>query len=184
MRANDRGRNRFASSLRWNRWQASASLNHPIPQPRRRPLNQPPLRIEADRPAHDVVRQLPRNGFALDVAAFRGELRKAVGEAASSSVGMGGRWRNRREACKDYHRGAATARRRPPDGVASTQRRSVNVVGAAVIGRGCVETSLVDPCVVRSGGPCWRSGAGVTSALIERRRRFNNRRQAAVRCIT
>jgi hypothetical protein len=34
-----------------------------------------PVRIEADRTAQDVVRQLPRNGFALDVSAFPSDLR-------------------------------------------------------------------------------------------------------------
>jgi len=53
-------------------------LYHRIAQPSDAPLDRPPLRIESLRPAHDVVRQLSRNGFALDVPAFRGELRKAV----------------------------------------------------------------------------------------------------------
>jgi len=42
------------------------------------------VRIEADRPAHDVVRQLPRNGFALSVPAFGGELRQAVANGGVS----------------------------------------------------------------------------------------------------
>ena len=55
-------------------------LDDRIPQPRRRPLDRRPLRIEPDRTAHDVVGQLPRDNLALGVAAFRSELRQAVAD--------------------------------------------------------------------------------------------------------
>ena len=58
----------------------SARLDHRIAQSPDAPLRRPAMRIETDRPAHDVVRQLPRNGFALDVAAFRSELRQTVAD--------------------------------------------------------------------------------------------------------
>jgi len=58
--------------------QHSSYLDDRIAQPLGAPLDRPPLRIESNRPAHDVVRQLPRNGFALDVPALGSELRQAV----------------------------------------------------------------------------------------------------------